>query len=167
MDETRKLTIIRRFDPVGRFVVEDARRTALLTIEEVLGGPGLHTPEPVSSDTEMGTARPPSPAVELPRLVPAPDPAPPSRRPRPRRWRRFRGRLGIVALTLGLAVLIGAVLGSGLLNSQDRFNADLYEAQLSGAEWYVIPQVQGHPGAEPARGRSDNIREFLGMARAF
>jgi hypothetical protein len=72
-----------------------------------------------------------------------------------------------VAATLGLALCIGAVFGSGTFNAKDRYNAELIAAQEGAVEVYELPEVQGHPGAAPLRERSGSIREFLGMASAF
>jgi hypothetical protein len=68
---------------------------------------------------------------------------------------------------LGLALCIGALVGSGAFNAQDRYTADLIAAQEGAVEVYELPEVQGHPGAAPSRERSGSIREFLGMASAF
>jgi hypothetical protein len=151
-----------RHDPVGEFSVEPTRRTALLAIEEVLGGAEVIT----------GTTTP-----ELPTTLPTPPQAAPRtlraespwvrRRRRQRRSRRAKRRPLIVALTLGLALCSGAVVGSGAFNAQDRYNAQLIAAQEDAAQVYELPEVQGHPGAAPSRERSGSIREFLGMASAF
>lgn len=147
------------------FAVETTRRTALLAIEEVLGAAEVES-------TASGTA------TEVPASLPTPVPqAQPRtrsavspwvrRRKRRRRTRRAKRRPLIVALTLGLALCIGAVFGSGALNATDRYNAELIAAQEGAIEVYELPEVQGHPGATPAGARSGSIREFLGMASAF
>jgi hypothetical protein len=167
-----------RYDWAGKTIGEDARRTARLTIEEVLGDAARLTNDEVTGDARRGPAQPcaavaAAPRLELPRRVPRPAPARRSRRPRARRRPRHARRVGIVALTLGLATATGVALGSGLFNSADRFNAERLAAQRAAVESYVVPEVPGHPGAPeaagaaPERSRSDNIREFLGLASVF
>ncbi|NIN72167.1 MAG: hypothetical protein GTO46_09675 [Gemmatimonadetes bacterium] len=151
-----------KYDPAGEFCVEPKRRTALLAIEEVLGG----------REATTGT-----PTPELPASLPTPPQAVPrtgraaspwvTRRRRRRRSRRAKRRPLIVAATLGLALCIGALVGSGAFNARDRYNAQLIAAQEGAAQVYELPEVQGHPGAAPSRERSGSIREFLGMASAF
>ncbi len=72
-----------------------------------------------------------------------------------------------MALAVGLALCVGALLGSGTLNSTARYNAELVAAQQGAVEVYDLPEVPGHPGAAPRGARSGSIREFLGMASAF
>jgi len=142
-----------RYDPAGRFQVPDARRTALLAIEEVLG----------EATRDVNQRRE---SVQLPRPIPVPRPY---RAPLPRVRRRPRkGRTrGIVGLTLALATCVGLLFGSGVFNAQDRANADLVAAQQGSLEVYTLPEVPGHPGAQPTPQRSTSIREFLGMVSAF
>ncbi|UCC71567.1 MAG: hypothetical protein JSV86_14415 [Gemmatimonadota bacterium] len=148
-------------DRAGGFTIEPSRRTALLTIEEVLGeGVGRLPQEATASEVPEA----------VPTAVPTrPESRTPRRRARRRRRpiRRSRRRAAIVALALGLALCVGAVFGSGAFNSADRYNAELVAAQQGAVEVYGLPEVQGHPGAEPARERSTSIREFLGMASVF
>ena len=140
-------------EPVDSFEVPDARRTALLAIEEVLG----------EATRDVNQRRE---SVQLPRPIPVPRPY---RAPLPRVRRRPRkGRTrGIVGLTLALATCVGLLFGSGVFNAQDRANADLVAAQQGSLEVYTLPEVPGHPGAQPTPQRSTSIREFLGMASAF
>ncbi len=150
-----------RYDPMGPIAGDEIRGTALLAIEEVMGGsPARPVAEPVGAV--------PAARLDLPRHVPAAASATrPARAKGQRPTRRRRGRLGIVALTLGLALVVGAVLGSGAFNSEDRFNTRLYEAQVGASPAYEVPEVHGHSGARPAGDRSDSLREFLGFAQAF
>lgn len=152
-----------RHDPAGGFSVEPTRRTALLAIEEVLAEAQVAWGESTTT-------------LEPPTTLPTPQAMPRTRRTespwvrrrgRRRRSRRAKRRPLIVALTLGLALCSGAVVGSGAFNAQDRYNAQLIAAQEDAAQVYELPEVQGHPGAAPPRERSGSIREFLGMASAF
>lgn len=72
-----------------------------------------------------------------------------------------------MGLTLALATCVGLLFGSGVFNGQNRANADLAAAQRGSLEVYTLPEVPGHPGAQPTAQRSTSIREFLGMASAF
>jgi hypothetical protein len=150
-------------DPAGGFSVEHARRTALMAIEEVLGGTQRASP------TTATIAGLPASLPTAPPGAPAPSQSGDSARVRRRRrrTRRARRRPLLVALTLGLALCIGALFGSGAFNATDRYNAELVAAQQVGAELYEVPEVHGHPGAAPTRERSGSIREFLGMASVF
>jgi len=153
MKVNKLITARDRYDPAGKFQVPDDRRTALLAIEEVLG-------------EAARVVNPRRASVELPTPVPVRRPyRAPLRRVR-QRPRKGRTR-GIVGLTLALASCIGILFGSGMLNGQDRANADLIAAQQGSLEVYTLPEIQGHPGAAPRPQRSTSIREFLGMASAF
>jgi len=158
----------------------DTRRTALMAIEEVLGGvevassASARAGEVAASGGATAYQTGPSLPTVVPAMVPPATPrtrttgSPWVRRTRrPRRTRRARRRPLLVALTLGLALCIGALFGSGAFNSEDRYNAELVAAQQTEAVVYEVPEVQGHPGAVPTRERSGSIREFLGMASAF
>ena len=153
MNANRSKTQWVSYEPVDRFQVPDPRRTALLAIEEVLG----------EATRDVNQRRG---SIELPMPVPIPRPyRAPLRRVR-RRPRKGRTR-GIVGLTLALATCVGLLFGSGVFNGQDRANADLVAAQQGSLEVYTLPEVPGHPGAQPTPQRSTSIREFLGMASAF
>jgi hypothetical protein len=151
-----------KYDPLAELGVAPTRRTALLAIEEVLGGTEAGTG---TTTPELQTALP-TPPQAAPRRLRAESPWVRRRRHR-RRSRREKRRPLIVALTLGLALLLGALFGSGALNATDRYNAQLIAAQEDAARVYELPEMQGHPGAAPSRARSGSIREFLGMASAF
>ena len=133
--------IKRRDDAAAETAANDARQTAFIAIEEILGAP----------DTEIREVPRPAPTVvrsglELPRRVPAPAATP----PRPvRKARRFRlkKQFAIVALALALAILIGTVVGSGFFNAGDRVNSELYQSQQGEGESYGVRDVPGHPGA--------------------
>ncbi|UCC83718.1 MAG: hypothetical protein JSW46_01945 [Gemmatimonadota bacterium] len=151
-----------KHDPLAQFGIDPTRRAALLAIEEVLGGPEAST----STTTPELPATLPPPPQTAPRRLRAESPWVRRRRHR-RRSRRGKRRPLIVALTAGLAFLVGALVGSGAFNARDRYNAQLIAAQEDAAQVYELPEVQGHPGAAPSRERSGSIREFLGMASAF
>jgi hypothetical protein len=131
--------IRRRGGAAGGPEDDEARGAALLKIQEILG----------AEDVEVRTPRGRPAEVEprhrgLPRRVPVPGPA---RQPLTRYTRRFRfrRRIAIVALTLVLAVLIGAVVGSGMLSRREGPNG--YTARPGEAGAYGIPEVPGHPGS--------------------
>ena len=112
-------------------IVDDERRVATAIIHEVLAAPG-RTPEhtsPAQRDIRRDRA--------LPSHVPWPEQG---SLPATRQKRRFRmkKRYGIVALVLGLAIVIGVMVGSGLNTTID---------QPGSAGAYGIPEVQGHAGA--------------------
>jgi hypothetical protein len=153
------------YDPSGGFTAETARRTALLAIEEVLAEADVAPPGSATTN-EVPASLPTAVPQVVPRTRAAGSPWV-RRRKRRCRNRRSKRRPLLVALTLGLALCIGAVFGSGAFNAKDRYNAELVAAQEGAVEVYQLPEVQGHPGAAPSRERSGSIREFLGMASAF
>jgi hypothetical protein len=141
-----------RYDPVGAFGADTARKTVLLAIEEVIG----------ESTRETEPTR-----LAAPASAPRRGRARRSRRRHTRRRQKPKNKLSVVALALALALGVGAIVGSGLLNSEDRYNAEIYSAQQAETEIYVVPEVHGHPGSAPRAERSGSIRQFLGMASAF
>ncbi|HSG82834.1 MAG TPA: hypothetical protein VLC48_11315 [Gemmatimonadota bacterium] len=130
--------IKRRSGAAGKPVVDDGRRAAFLTIEEIMGEEGVDVRTPLQRPAEIAR-----PHLGLPRRVPVPGPA---RQPLTRYSPRFRfkRRFAIVALTLVLAILIGALVGSGLVGRGDGPNG--YTARPGEAGAYGIPEVPGHPG---------------------
>jgi hypothetical protein len=149
-----------RYDPVGAFGADTARKTVLLAIEEVIGES--------TRETESTTvAVVPETRLAAPASAPRRGRARRSRRRHTRRRQKPKNKLSVVALALALALGVGAIVGSGLLNSEDRYNAEIYSAQQAETEIYVVPEVHGHPGSAPRAERSGSIRQFLGMASAF
>ena len=151
-----------RYDPVGRFEVQGARRVARLAIDEILGGELLAA----SAGREGREGREGRARQQVTRVRPSTSPR--ARLGIERRRSRKRARTGhwVVAITLALAICSGLLMGSGLLDAEARFNAERVAAQ-QGSVVFMVPAVQGHPGAAPAVQRSGSIRQFLGMASAF
>ena len=145
-----------RYDPVGRFEVQGARRVARLAIDEILGGELL-----AARAGREGRAQ-----QQVTRVRTSTSPR--ARLGIERRRSRKRARTGhwVVAITLALAICSGLLMGSGLFDAEARFNAERVAAQ-QGSVVFMVPAVQGHPGAAPAVQRSGSIRQFLGMASAF
>ena len=148
-----------RYDPVGRFEVQGARRVARLAIDEILGGELLAAS--AGREGREGRAQ-----QQVTRVRPSTSPR--ARLGIERRRSRKRARTGhwVVAITLALAICSGFLMGSGLFDAEARFNAERVAAQ-QGSVVFMVPEVQGHPGAAPAVQRSGSIRQFLGMASAF
>lgn len=148
-----------RYDPVGRFEVQGARRVARLAIDEILGGELLAAS--AGREGREGRAQ-----QQVTRVRPSTSPR--ARLGIERRRSRKRARTGhwVVAITLALAICSGLLMGSGLFDAEARFNAERVAAQ-QGSVVFMVPEVQGHPGAAPAVQRSGSIRQFLGMASAF
>ena len=80
-----------------------------------------------------------------------------------------RRRNRVLAVAIGIAMAIGTLVGSGVLDDRARFNSERYAAGSGEVELYTVPGVYGHPGTQPraAQARSGSIREFLGMSSTF
>lgn len=71
-------------------------------------------------------------------------------------------RRAVPALALGLAVFLGAALGSGGFTLEGRYYQQQLTALEAPEESFVVPEVTGHPGAAAAE-RRHLIRQFMAL----
>ncbi len=77
--------------------------------------------------------------------------------------RRKWAAIAAVIVAVALGMWVGLLFGSGALNAQDRYNAELLGAQQGSVMSYGPAEVYGHPGAGTVVERQDFIRRVVGL----
>jgi len=77
--------------------------------------------------------------------------------------RRNWTAIAAVIVAVALATWVGWLFGSGALNAQDRYNAELLGAQQGSVMSYGPAEVYGHPGAGTVVERQDLIRGAVAL----
>ncbi|NIR45992.1 MAG: hypothetical protein GWN99_16320 [Gemmatimonadetes bacterium] len=70
---------------------------------------------------------------------------------------------GVQVTALGLAICLGAVVGSGVLTAEGRHYRQQISALEASTRTFTVPEVAGHPGAVGALERRHLIRQFVAL----